>query len=97
MSDLAVQPEVDEMVMFTSDAAFEESVRSAIGQKVSAFAEVAEAFVQRGELTPEDAAALHLQCRIEVVDERPLPRAGLPWVAGRWCAAPSADADLRLP
>jgi hypothetical protein len=97
MSDLPLQPEVDEVVVFTSAAAFEERVRSAIGQKSRAFGELAGAFVQRGDLTPEDSAALHLQCRVEVVDERPLPRADLPEVAGRWCAAPPADLDLRLP
>jgi hypothetical protein len=96
-SDLPLQPEVDELVLFTSAAAFEERVRSTIEQKSRAFGEVLRAFVDSGDLTLEDSAALHLQCRIEVVDERPLPRADLPAVVGRWCAAPPADADPRLP
>jgi hypothetical protein len=97
MSDLPLQPAVGELVVFTSAAALEERVRSAIEQKSRAFGEVAGAFVQSGYLTLEDSAALHLQCRIGVVDDRPLPRADLPDVAGRWCAAPPADADSRLP
>ena len=95
--DFPLQPAVSELVLFTSDAAFEERVRSVIEQRSRALAEVAGAFVQRGELTPQDAAALQLRCRIEVRDDRPLPRAPLPKVAGRWCAAPPADADSRLP
>lgn len=97
MSDLPLQPEVDEVVLFTSAAAFEERVRNTIEQKSRAFREVVGAFVQSGDLTLEDSAVLHLQCRIEVVDDRPLPRADLPEVAGKWCAAPPADADPRLP
>ncbi len=97
ISDLPLQPEVREIVLFTSAAIFEERVRSAIEEKSRAFGEVVAAFVQSGDLTLEDSAALHLQCRIEVVDERPQPRVDLPEVAGRWCAAPPADADPRLP
>jgi flavin-binding protein dodecin len=97
MSDLALQPAVAETVLFTSPTAFEERVRSAIDRQQRAFGEVAGAFVQSGELTVEDAAALHLQCRIKVEDNRPLPYAVLPEVTGRWCTAPSADADSRLP
>jgi hypothetical protein len=97
LSDSPLQPEVHEVVVFTSAAAFEERVRSAIEEKSRAFGDVAGAFVQSGDLTAEDAAALHLQCRIEVVDDRPLPRADLPGVVGRWCGVPPAGSDSRLP
>jgi flavin-binding protein dodecin len=97
MSDLPLQPEVREVVLFTSPAAFEDRVRSAIEQKSQAFRDVAGAFVQNGELTVEDSAALHLRCKVEVVDDRPLPRTDLPEVTGRWCAAPPSGADSRLP
>jgi hypothetical protein len=95
--DLPLQPEVYEVVLFTSAGAFEERVRSAIEQKSRAFGGVVDAFVQGGDLRVEDSAGLHFQCRVEVVDERPLPRVDLPKVAGRWCAVPPADADSRLP
>jgi hypothetical protein len=97
ISELPLQPEVRELVLFTSAAAFEERVRSAIEQKSRAFGEVVDAFVQRGDLTREDSAVLHLQCRVEVADERPLPRTDLPKVVDRWCAAPPANADSQLP
>jgi hypothetical protein len=93
IGEFPLQPDVHETVLFTSAAAFEERVGSAIGEKSRALGEVAGAFIQNGELTPEDAAALHLQCTVEVVDERPLPRADLPAVADRWCAAPPFNAD----
>lgn len=97
MSDLPLQPSVDETVLFTSTAAFDGAVKSVIEHTSRAFGEVVEAFVQRGELTLEDSAALHLQCRLEVVDDRQLPHADLPQIGGKWCAAPPADADSRLP
>jgi hypothetical protein len=97
MSDLPLQPEVGETVVFTSPAAFEDRVRSAIEQRSRGFEEVAAAFVRNGELTAEESTALRLRCRIQVVDERPLPRADLPGVIGRWCAAPPSSADFRLP
>ena len=97
MSDLQVEPTVADVILFTSPAAFEERVRRAIELKSRAFGDVVGTFVERGDLTTEDSAALHLQCTIEVVDERPLPRADLPNVAGKWCAAPPADAMSRLP
>src|SRR5260370_290353 len=97
MVDFPLQPEVDETVLFSSAAGFEDRVRSAIQQKSRAFGEVAGAFVQNGELTVEDSAALHLQCRIEVLDDRPSPRTDLPEVVGRWCAVPPSVADSRLP
>ena len=97
MSDLPLQPAVGELVLFTSAASFEERVRSAIEQKSRAYGEVVAAFLQSADLTLEDSASLHLQCRIEVVDERPLPHADLPEVAGRWCAPAPPDADPRLP
>jgi len=86
MSELPLQPEFHEVVVFTSAWAFEERVRSAIEEKSRALREVAGAFVESGELTAEDAAALHLQCTVNIVDERPLPRADLQASAGRWCA-----------
>jgi hypothetical protein len=95
--DVPLQPAVGELVLFTSAAAFEERVRTAIEQMSRAFGEVAGAFLQSADLTPEDSTTLHLQCRIQVVDDRPLPRSDLPEVAGKWCAAPSADANARLP
>jgi hypothetical protein len=97
INDLSLQPEVRETVLFTSMAAFEEKVRSAIEVKSRALREVADAFIENGDLTPEDAATLRLQCKIQVVDSRPLPRADLPNVADPWCAAPPANADSRLP
>jgi hypothetical protein len=80
------------VVTFTRVAA-----ASLVKGKSRAFGEVVATFVQSGDLTLEDSAALHLQCRIEVVDDRPLPHADLPEVAGRWCVAPPSDADSRLP
>ncbi len=97
ISDLPLQPEVHEVVLFTSAGAFEERVRSAIEARSRAFGGVVDAFVQRGDFTVEDSAGLQLHCRVEVEDERPLPRVDLPKVAGRWCAAPGVGADLRLP
>ena len=96
-SEVPLQPEVHEVVLFTSAAAFEERVRIAVEEKSQALGEVAAPFVEKGELTLEDSTTLHLQCKIQVVDDRPLPRADLPGVVGRWCSAPPADADSRLP
>jgi hypothetical protein len=97
IGDFPLQPEVSEIVVFTSNEAFEQRVRSAIEQKSQAFGKVVEAFVQRGELTAEDSVALHLRCSVYVHDDRQLPHDDLPEVGGRWCPAPSADADFRLP
>jgi hypothetical protein len=91
LRDFPLAPRVEETVVYTSDEAFEDRVRSAIEKKARAFHDVVAA------LEVENAGDLHLQCRIEVMDERPQPRVELPQVEGRWCAAPPDEANLRLP
>lgn len=97
ISDLSFQPAVGETVLFTSAAAFEQQIKSAIERASRALEEIVGAFVQSGELTLEDSAAIHLACRVQVVDERPLPHADLPKIAGKWCAVPPGDSNSQLP
>jgi hypothetical protein len=83
-------------VLFTSAWAFEDRVRSAVEQGTRGFEEVVNAFVQRGDLTVSDSVG-----RGFAVWRRfwmsGLCLADLPGVVGRWCVAPLAGLDLRLP
>jgi hypothetical protein len=81
-------------VRYRSAASFENDVQAAIEKQSSALRGVVVSFVESGLLPIGDAAAFHLQCRIQVQDTRPGLREELPPVEGKWCtpAPPKAEA-----
>jgi hypothetical protein len=83
--DLPIDAETQEIIHFRSAAGFRDYVESAVEEQSRGLGTVVEGLVRTGALSREDAAGIQLKCRIEVRDERPLPRTKLPPVEGKWC------------
>jgi hypothetical protein len=83
--DLPIDAETQETIHFRSAARFRDYVENAVEEQSRGLQTVVEGLVRSGALSREDAAGIHLKCRIEVRDERPQPRAKLPPVEGKWC------------
>jgi hypothetical protein len=93
LNDFPLKPETKETIRYSSPESFEDSVQATIEKQSNAFRYVAASFVQSGLLPAEDAAALNLQCRIQVQDDRPGPRSELPRVDGKWCTTAPPQAE----
>jgi hypothetical protein len=85
LNDFPLKPEIYEMVRYSSAESLEDSVKATIAQQSKAFDDVVESFAQSGVLRTLEASTLHLKCRIQVQDDPPGPRSGLPLVVGKWC------------
>ncbi len=83
--DLPIDAETQEIIHFHSVAEYRDYVENAVEEQARGLGTVVEGLVQSGALSRDDSAGIQLKCRIEVHDERPLPRAKLPSVEGKWC------------
>ena len=90
-----LEPELQETIAFDSIASLEDHIKSAIEKQSWAFDDIIAQFVRSGALSIEDSWLLHLKCRINIQDPRPLPRVELPSFDGRWC--PIAPPPSSLP
>jgi hypothetical protein len=81
----SLKPEIKKAVRYISAELFQDRVKAAIDEQSQALTNVLESLVQAGSLSVQDSMEIHLQCRIEIQDKRPQPRAPLPEIEGKWC------------
>lgn len=80
-----LQARIEKTLHFVSTASLNNRARALVRGQSLAFASVVKSFVQSGLITVQDSRDLRLQCRIELQDDRPLPRKELPAMQGNWC------------
>ncbi len=89
----ALRRDIETVIRFENVRAFADRVQTSIEAQQRAFQAVVDSSVERGILTPQEAAEVQLKCTVDIRDERTVQNHPLPDVGGRWCVAPSA-ADL---
>jgi hypothetical protein len=87
MDDFPLKAKIEKTLPYRSAASFQDRVNGIVRGQSSAFGNVVESFVESGVLSVQDSNELHLACRFEIEDARPLPRRELPVVTEKWCKA----------